>query len=165
MATSPGGHCCSSSPWWSRPACWRSCSARMARWRRLQDGDSRPPCTVVQQVSVGLDLNLPVGTSVARVDCDVTRMARQPRPGCPVGWVLRLLAWCSRRCSSRASPARYARPDLCPVAVPRPLRKKPPTRQRTPACQTSSIRIIRARLRAGQPRAQQARARLAHANG
>jgi len=27
---------------------------------------------VVQQVSVGLDLNLPVGTSVARVNCDLT---------------------------------------------------------------------------------------------
>ena len=31
------------------------------------------PCTVVQQVSVGLDLNLPVGTSVARADCDLTK--------------------------------------------------------------------------------------------
>ena len=29
-------------------------------------------CTVVQQVSVGLDLNLPVGTSLARADCDLT---------------------------------------------------------------------------------------------
>ncbi len=27
-------------------------------------------CTVVQQISVGLDLNLPVGTTVARVDCN-----------------------------------------------------------------------------------------------
>jgi hypothetical protein len=32
-------------------------------------------CTVVQQISVGLDLNLPVGTSVARVDCDLTKDA------------------------------------------------------------------------------------------
>jgi hypothetical protein len=31
-------------------------------------------CTVVQQVSVELDLNLPVGTSVARVDCDLTEV-------------------------------------------------------------------------------------------
>lgn len=29
-------------------------------------------CTVIQQVSVGLDLNLPVGTSVARAQCDLT---------------------------------------------------------------------------------------------
>jgi hypothetical protein len=31
------------------------------------------PCTVVQQVSVGLDLNLPLCTSAARADCDLTR--------------------------------------------------------------------------------------------
>jgi hypothetical protein len=30
------------------------------------------PCTVVQQVSVGLDLNLPVGTSGARAGCGLT---------------------------------------------------------------------------------------------
>ena len=29
-------------------------------------------CTVVQQVSVGLDLNFPVGTSVAWAACDLT---------------------------------------------------------------------------------------------
>jgi hypothetical protein len=29
-------------------------------------------CTVVQQVTVGLDLNLPVGTSLARAKCDLT---------------------------------------------------------------------------------------------
>ena len=30
------------------------------------------PCTLVQQVSVGLDLNFPVGTSVAWAACDLT---------------------------------------------------------------------------------------------
>lgn len=30
-------------------------------------------CTVVQKVSVGLDLNLPVGTPVARAACDLTK--------------------------------------------------------------------------------------------
>jgi hypothetical protein len=30
------------------------------------------PCTVIQQLSVGLDLNLPVGTSLARAGCDLT---------------------------------------------------------------------------------------------
>ena len=52
-------------------------------------------CTVVQQVSVGLDLNLPVGTSVARVDCDVTTDSASVTAAwlTVVGWVLRLLAW------------------------------------------------------------------------
>ena len=53
-------------------------------------------CTVIQQVSVGLDLNLPVGTSLARAGCDLTK-----HPGSAtaafwltvVGLVLRLLAW------------------------------------------------------------------------
>jgi hypothetical protein len=53
------------------------------------------PCTVIQRVSVGLDLNLPVGTSLARADCD---LARNPASAAAAwlaaaGWVLRLLAW------------------------------------------------------------------------
>jgi hypothetical protein len=50
---------------------------------------------VVQQVSVGLDLNLPVGTSVARVACDVTTDSASVTAAwlIDVGWVLRVLAW------------------------------------------------------------------------
>jgi len=53
------------------------------------------PCTVVQQVSVGLDLNLPVGTSVARAGCDLTKDAASATAAwlTAVGWVLRILAW------------------------------------------------------------------------
>ena len=49
-------------------------------------------CTVVQQVSVGLDLNLPVGTSVARADCDLTKDSASATAAwlSAVGWVLRL---------------------------------------------------------------------------
>jgi hypothetical protein len=52
-------------------------------------------CTVVQQVSVGLDLNLPVGTTLARANCDLTT---DPASATGVwltaaGWVLRVLAW------------------------------------------------------------------------
>jgi hypothetical protein len=52
-------------------------------------------CTVVQQVSVGLDLNLPVGTSVARADCDLTTDSASVTAAwlTAIGWVLRLLAW------------------------------------------------------------------------
>ena len=52
-------------------------------------------CTVVQQVSVGLDLNLPVGTSVARADCDLTMDSASVTAAwlSAVGWVLRLAAW------------------------------------------------------------------------
>lgn len=52
-------------------------------------------CTIVQQVSVGLDLNLPVGTSLARAGCDLTKNAASPTAAwlSAVGWVLRLLAW------------------------------------------------------------------------
>ena len=52
-------------------------------------------CTVVQQVSVGLDLNLPVGTSVARAACDLTTDPASAAGAwlTAVGWVLRLLAW------------------------------------------------------------------------
>ena len=53
------------------------------------------PCTVVQQVSVGLDLNLPVGTSVARADCDLAKDSDSATAAwlTAAGWVLRLLAW------------------------------------------------------------------------
>jgi hypothetical protein len=53
------------------------------------------PCTLVQKVSVGLDLNLPVGTSVARVDCDLTKDSASATGAWPsaVGWILRILAW------------------------------------------------------------------------
>ena len=52
-------------------------------------------CTVVQQVSVGLDLNLPVGTNAARADCDLTTDSASATAAwlTAVGWVLRLLAW------------------------------------------------------------------------
>jgi hypothetical protein len=52
-------------------------------------------CTVVQQVSVGLDLNLPVGTSLVRTACDLTRYSDSVTAAwlSAVGWVLRLLAW------------------------------------------------------------------------
>jgi hypothetical protein len=53
------------------------------------------PCTVVQKVSVGLDLNLPVGTTVSRAACD---LAKDPASATAAwltaaGWVLRVLAW------------------------------------------------------------------------
>jgi len=53
------------------------------------------PCTVVQQVSVGLDLNLPVGTSVARADCELTTDSDSVTAAwlTAVSWFLRLLAW------------------------------------------------------------------------
>ena len=52
-------------------------------------------CTVVQQVSVGLDLNLPVGTSVARADCDLTTDSASATAAwlSAAGWVWRLAAW------------------------------------------------------------------------
>ena len=52
-------------------------------------------CTVVQQVSVGLDLNLPIGTSLARAACDLTTHSASATGASltAVGWVLRLLAW------------------------------------------------------------------------
>ena len=53
------------------------------------------PCTVIQQVSVGLDLNLPVGTSVARAKCDLTEHSASVTAAwlTSAGWVLRVLAW------------------------------------------------------------------------
>jgi len=52
-------------------------------------------CTVIQQVSVGLDLNLPVGTSLARAACDLTEDSASVTADwlAAVGWVLRLLTW------------------------------------------------------------------------
>ena len=52
------------------------------------------PCTVVQQVSVGLD-NLPVGTSLARAGCDLTTDSASVTAAwlSGIGWVLRVLAW------------------------------------------------------------------------
>ena len=53
------------------------------------------PCTMVQKVSVGLDLNLPIGISVARPDCDLTKDSTSTAAAwlTAAGWVLRLLAW------------------------------------------------------------------------
>jgi hypothetical protein len=53
------------------------------------------PCTVLQQVSVGLDLNLPVGTSLARADCDLTKESASATADwlTIAVWALRLLAW------------------------------------------------------------------------
>jgi hypothetical protein len=53
-------------------------------------------CTPVQKISVGLDLNLPVGTtSVARSGCDLTKDSTSATAAwlSVVGWVLRVLAW------------------------------------------------------------------------
>jgi hypothetical protein len=52
-------------------------------------------CTVVQQVRVGLDLNLPMGTSAARAGCDLTTDPASVTAAwlSAAGWVLRLLAW------------------------------------------------------------------------
>lgn len=52
-------------------------------------------CTAVQQVSVGLDLNLPVGTSMARAGCDLSQDSSSVTAAwlAGTGWVLRLLAW------------------------------------------------------------------------
>ena len=54
----------------------RACGRARRAWctgADQQDGHHlAEPCTVIQQVSVGLDLNLPVGTSVARAHCDLT---------------------------------------------------------------------------------------------
>ena len=96
MATSPGGRCCSSPRWWSL-----SCVLAVvlgAHGALAQTSKTATPgrsCTVVQQVSVGLDLNLPVGTSVARADCDLTTDSASATAAwlTAVGWVLRLLAW------------------------------------------------------------------------
>jgi hypothetical protein len=56
---------------------------------------SGQPCTVIQRVSVGLDLNLPVGTTLARAGCGLPRDAASATAAWLVtaGWVLRVLAW------------------------------------------------------------------------
>ena len=53
------------------------------------------PCTLIQRVSVGLDLNLPVGTSLARAGCGLPKDAASATAAWLVtaGWVLRVLAW------------------------------------------------------------------------
>jgi hypothetical protein len=50
---------------------------------------------VIQQLSVGLDLNLPAGTSLARAGCDLTKNAASAAAAwlTTAAWVLRLLAW------------------------------------------------------------------------
>lgn len=52
-------------------------------------------CTVIQQVSVGLDLNLPIGSGLAQAGCELTRDPASATAAwlAAVGWVLRLLAW------------------------------------------------------------------------
>ena len=71
------------------------------------------PCTVIQQISVGLDLNLPVGTSMARPGCDLTKDAASATAAwlSTAGGACGYWPGCSRRCSSPASPAPYARHD------------------------------------------------------
>ena len=53
------------------------------------------PCTALQQVSAGLDLNLPVGTSAARAECNLTKNSNSATAAwlAAAGWVLQLLAW------------------------------------------------------------------------
>jgi hypothetical protein len=63
---------------------------------QVKDGaPSDQPCTLVQQISVGLDLNLPVGTSLARADCDLGRDPGGKTATALIasGWVLRVAAW------------------------------------------------------------------------
>ena len=52
-------------------------------------------CTVLQQASVGLDLNLPIGKSVARDRCDLAEDSASVTAAwlTAAGWVLQLLAW------------------------------------------------------------------------
>jgi len=53
------------------------------------------PCTLLQQVTVGLDLNLPIGKSVAREQCDLAKESASAAAAwlTATGWVLQLLAW------------------------------------------------------------------------
>jgi hypothetical protein len=52
-------------------------------------------CTVLQQASVGLDLNLPIGKSVARDYCDLVKDSSSVTAAwlTAAGWVLQILAW------------------------------------------------------------------------
>ena len=84
--------------------------------RRRKPTRQQPrPCTVVQLVSVGLDLNRPVGTSLARVDCDLTKDSTSAAAAwltaAGSGSAATGLHGSSRRCSSRVSPAPSVRPD------------------------------------------------------
>ena len=63
-----------------------------------QTGKTAAPgrsCTLLQQAGVGLDLNLPVGTSVARDRCDLVKDSTSVTASWLTagGWVLQLLAW------------------------------------------------------------------------
>jgi hypothetical protein len=53
------------------------------------------PCTLLQQVTVGLDLNLPIGRSVAREQCDLAKESASAAAAwlTATGWVLQLLPW------------------------------------------------------------------------
>ncbi len=57
----------------------------MARWRR----------PAIQQASVGLDLNLPIGRSVARDRCDLAKDSASVTAAwlTAASWLLQLLAW------------------------------------------------------------------------
>ena len=52
-------------------------------------------CTLLQQASVALDLNLPIGKSVARDHCDLAKESTSVTASwlTAAGWVLQLLAW------------------------------------------------------------------------
>ena len=63
-----------------------------------QTGTTAAPgrsCTVIQKVSVGLDLNLPVGTTLARAGCGLPKDTASATAAwlVTVGWVLRVVAW------------------------------------------------------------------------
>jgi hypothetical protein len=52
-------------------------------------------CTLAQQLSVGLDLNLPVGESATRSHCDLTKDPTSVTATwlAATKWVMQLLAW------------------------------------------------------------------------
>jgi hypothetical protein len=63
-----------------------------------QTGKTATPgrsCTLIQQATVGLDLNLPIGQSVARDRCDLAKDSASATAAwlTAAGWVLQLLAW------------------------------------------------------------------------
>ena len=88
------------------------------------------PCTVIQQVSVGLDLNLPVGASVARAQCGLTTDTGSVTAFwlTVAGWVLRVLAWVF----AVLFIAGFGSPYLTGVPPIRPLRPAHPD----PTCRT-----------------------------
>jgi len=69
-----------------------SCGALAQTDKTANPGDS---CTLIQQASVGLDLNLPIGKSVARDRCDLVKDSTNAAAAwlAATGWVLQLLAW------------------------------------------------------------------------